>query len=105
MGFRLRKSISIGKFIRVNFSKSGIGYSVGVPGARLSRSAKGDTKTTYSIPGTGISYTPDKPKNKTAKKKNPAEQESETMRMIKQIAFFILMVAIAYVAKNYLHLF
>ena len=105
MGFRFRKSLNIGKILRVNFSKSGIGYSIGVPGARLSRSAKGDVKTTYSIPGTGISYTPDKPKNKTAKKKNSVEQESDTMRMIKQIVFFILMVAIAYVAKNYLHLF
>ena len=105
MGFRFRKSINIGKFLRINFSKSGIGYSIGVPGARMSRSAKGDTKTTYSIPGTGISYTPDKPKNKAEKKKSPAEKESETSRMIKQILFFILMVAIAYVAKNYLHLF
>ena len=105
MGLRFRKSINIGKFLRINFSKSGIGYSVGVPGARLSRSAKGDTKTTYSIPGTGISYSPDKPKNKKEKMKNQAEQESDTMRMVKQIVFFILMVAIAYVAKNYLHLF
>ncbi|MBQ9245787.1 DUF4236 domain-containing protein [bacterium] len=105
MGLRFRKSISIGKLFRVNFSKSGIGYSFGIPGARISRSAKGDVKTTYSIPGTGISYTPDKPKNKTAKKKTNVDQESETMRMVKQIMFFILMLAIAYVAKNYLHLF
>ena len=103
MGFRFRKSISIGKLFKVNFSKSGIGYSFGIPGARISRSAKGDVKTTYSIPGTGISYSPDKPKNKT--KKKSSENESDTIRMVKQILFFIIMLAIAYVAKNYLHLF
>ena len=105
MGLRFRKSINIGKFFRINFSKSGIGYSFGIPGARISRSAKGDTKTTYSIPGTGISYSPDKPKNKTKKEKSAIEKESDTMRMVKQILFFLVMVAIAYVAKNYLHLF
>ena len=105
MGLRFRKSISIGKFFRINFSKSGIGYSFGIPGARISRSAKGETKTTYSIPGTGISYTPDKPKNKTKKEKSAIEKESETMRFVKQILFFLIMVAIAYIAKNYLHLF
>lgn len=105
MGLRFRKSISIGKFFRINFSKSGIGYSFGIPGARISRSAKGDTRTTYSIPGTGISYSPDKPKNKTKKEKSAIEKESDTVRMVKQILFFLLMVAIAYVAKNYLHLF
>ena len=105
MGLRFRKSISIGKFFRINFSKSGIGYSFGIPGARISRSAKGDTKTTYSIPGTGISYSPDKPKNKTKKEKTAIEKESDTMKMVKQILFFLIMVAIAYVAKNYLHLF
>ncbi len=105
MGFRFRKSITIGKFFRINFSKSGIGYSFGIPGARISRSAKGDTKTTYSIPGTGISYSPDKPKNKTKKEKTAIEKESDTTRMIKQILFFLVMVAIAYIAKHYLHLF
>ncbi len=105
MGLRFRKSIGIGKLFRVNFSKSGIGYSFGVPGARISRSAKGDVKTTYSIPGTGISYTPDKPKNKTKKEKSAIEKESEAMRMIKQILMFLVIMALAYVAKNYLHLF
>ncbi len=33
MGFRFRKSINMGGF-RVNISKSGIGYSFGVPLAR-----------------------------------------------------------------------
>lgn len=55
MGFRFRKSKSFGPF-RVNFSKSGIGYSVGGKGFRITKTAKGTIRQTASIPGTGISY-------------------------------------------------
>ena len=55
MGFRFRKSINIGGF-RVNVSKSGVGYSYGVKGARVTRTATGKKRTTLSVPGTGISY-------------------------------------------------
>lgn len=56
MGFRIRKSINLGGGFRINVSKSGIGYSWGVPGYRVTRTAKGTTRKTYSLPGTGISY-------------------------------------------------
>lgn len=56
MGFRYRKSISLGGGFKINLSKSGIGYSWGTKGYRVSRTARGTTRTTYSIPGTGISY-------------------------------------------------
>lgn len=55
MGFRFRKSVKAGPF-RINFSKSGIGYSVGGKGYRFTKKAGGGTRTTTSIPGTGISY-------------------------------------------------
>lgn len=55
MGFRYRKSISMGPF-RVNASKSGLGWSVGVPGARYTKMANGRERVTASIPGTGISW-------------------------------------------------
>ena len=58
MGFRFKKSIKAGPFM-VNLSKSGIGYSVGVKGFRVTKKANGGTRTTASIPGTGISYTKD----------------------------------------------
>ncbi|WP_256201202.1 DUF4236 domain-containing protein [Thermoanaerobacter thermocopriae] len=35
MGWRFRKSISLGKGVRINVSKSGIGFSVGKRGARI----------------------------------------------------------------------
>lgn len=56
MGFRYRKSINLGKGFRINISKSGIGYSYGVKGARITKTANGRTRQTISIPGTGISY-------------------------------------------------
>lgn len=56
MGLRYRKSINLGGGFRVNISKSGIGYSWGVKGARITKTARGTTRSTLSIPGTGISY-------------------------------------------------
>lgn len=55
MGFYYRKSISLGPF-RVNVGKSGVGYSVGVPGARTGVSSRGKRYTTFGLPGTGIGY-------------------------------------------------
>lgn len=55
MGMRFRKSKNIGGF-RINLSKSGIGYSMGCKGARVTKKANGGTRQTLSIPGTGVSY-------------------------------------------------
>ena len=55
MGLRFRKSFSIGP-LRINISKSGIGFSLGVKGFRIGRSAKGKMTATASLPGTGLSY-------------------------------------------------
>ena len=57
MGFRYRKSINLGGRFRINISKSGVGYSWGVKGYRVTKTAKGTVRRTVSIPGTGISYT------------------------------------------------
>lgn len=56
MGWRIHKSVNLGLGFRINISKSGIGYSWGVPGYRKTVKANGGTRTTYSIPGTGVSY-------------------------------------------------
>lgn len=55
MGFRFRKSINFGP-LRINLSKSGVGASVGTKGFRVTKKTGGGTRTTASIPGTGISY-------------------------------------------------
>ena len=69
MGLRYRKSINLGGGFRINISKSGIGYSWGVPGFRVTKTAKGTTRKTYSIPGTGISYVEEHEKTNTNKDK------------------------------------
>ncbi len=56
MGFRYRKSINLGGGFRINLSKKGVGYSWGIPGYRLTKSANGRLRQTMSIPGTGLSY-------------------------------------------------
>ena len=55
MGLRYRKSVNFGG-VRINASKSGLGWSVGVPGVRYTKMANGRTRATASIPGTGISW-------------------------------------------------
>ncbi len=74
MGIRYRKSINLGGGFRVNISKSGIGYSWGVKGARITKTARGTIRHTVSIPGTGISYVSETGK----KKKRPNEGESNS---------------------------
>lgn len=56
MGLRYRKSINLGGGFRINLSKSGVGYSWGVRGYRITKTARGSVRQTVSIPGTGISY-------------------------------------------------
>lgn len=67
MGFRFRKSIKLGP-ARINLSKSGIGYSVGTKGFRVTKKARGGTRMTASIPGTGISYSTSSGGKKTSRK-------------------------------------
>ena len=55
MGFRYRRSVNAGP-IRFNFSKRGVGYSIGIPGCRVSTYADGRRYLVLSLPGTGISW-------------------------------------------------
>ena len=54
MGWRYRKSAKAGPF-RLNFSKSGIGYSVGSKHYRVTKTAKGTVRETVTLPG-GLSH-------------------------------------------------
>ncbi|MDP9049935.1 MAG: DUF4236 domain-containing protein [Acidobacteriota bacterium] len=53
MAWHFRRSLKLGP-LRLNFSKSGIGYSAGVRGFRVGQDARGRTYTAASIPGTGL---------------------------------------------------
>ena len=56
MGSRYRKSFKAGP-VRITASKSGISYSAGVKGARVTKRADGRVQTTLSVPRAGVSYT------------------------------------------------
>ena len=80
MGFRYRKSIHLGGGFRVNISKSGIGYSWGVKGYRVTKTARGTTRRTVSIPGTGISFV-----DETSPKKHRKNQTGTSPRPVPSI--------------------
>lgn len=67
MGMSYRKSFKAGP-IRVTASRSGVSYSAGVKGARVTKRANGRIQTTLSVPHTGVRYT------STASKANPAKR-------------------------------
>ena len=56
MGFRLHRSMKLFPGVRLNFSKSGLGLSLGFTGARVSLNPTYGTRATLGIPGTGLSY-------------------------------------------------
>ena len=80
MGFRIKKSIKAGP-VRVNFSKSGVGYSVGGKGFRVTKKANGGVRTTASIPGTGISYVSESGSGK----KKAAANNSRSQEVLKPV--------------------
>ncbi|MBF7122077.1 DUF4236 domain-containing protein [Pediococcus pentosaceus] len=82
MGWRYRKSLNLGKYFRMNFSKSGVGWSTGFKGFRYTKKANGGTRTTNTISGTGISYVKDSP-DKT-KSKNSIKPDINNMSQNKK---------------------
>lgn len=88
MGFRFRKSFG-GKNFRINISKSGIGYSYGIPGFTKTRLANGRSRTTASILGTGISYATETKghmhSNNKGTSKSSQNYEMETLKDIDNI--------------------
>lgn len=56
MGLRFRKSISIIPGVKLNFGKTGMSVSTGVPGYRKTFHTSGKVTTSVGIPGTGLYY-------------------------------------------------
>lgn len=72
MGFRLYKSVGLGKGVRLNLSKTGVGISAGIPGARYSVHSSGRTTRTAGIPGTGVYYRKDSYAGRSRSTRSPA---------------------------------
>ena len=88
MGIRFSKSVKLGKYLRLNFSKSGVSATVGPKGASVNVGSKGTflnlSPALVGVNGTGISYrkklfdTPLGKKEKKEKEYVPANAVTET---------------------------
>ena len=98
MGWNFRKSLRFGLF-RINLSKSGVGYSVGLPGYRLGKDAKGRSYQQMSIPGTGI-YRRDYIQSGTPRAQPTQPQQSSASG---RLIFYenLLMISIWIVVKSF----
>ncbi len=54
MSLRFQRRISLLPGLRLNISKSSLGLSFGIPGARVSVNTRGEVYTSAGIPGTGL---------------------------------------------------
>lgn len=91
MGWRFFRSINFGP-IRINFSKSGIGWSVGGKGFRVGVDSKGKKYNNVSIPGTGISK---KTYHDNASSNQPTQKS-------KSIFFVLIILGIIFLIKSFL---
>lgn len=94
MGLRYRKSIKLGP-VRINLSKSGIGYSYGVKGYRVTHKSNGGVRTTASIPGTGISHVKEYSSAGTSPKREPEKSSAGNVLKVIFIGFFIAVAIVA----------
>ncbi len=85
MSFRLRKTFNLGNGIRFNLSKSGLGWSWGNHFFRRTYTSKNKTRTTLTIPNTGLSYISEK------KTKNIRTQSIilKVLKLLFKFIFFI----------------
>ena len=65
MGLRFRKSVTLFPGMRLNFGKTGMSVSAGVPGFRKTIHTSGKVTTSVGIPGTGLYYVDTKGGNNT----------------------------------------
>ena len=79
MGWRFRKSINLGGGFKINLSKSGIGYSWGIKGYRITKTASGQIRKNTSILGMGISYSENISKRNDIKKQEMNESRTITI--------------------------
>lgn len=75
MGLRFRKSISIIPGVKLNFGKTGMSVSTGVPGFRKTFHTSGKVTTSVGIPGTGLYYVDTKNTRTQNNSRNTGERQ------------------------------
>lgn len=84
MGLKFKKSVKICKGVRMNFSGSGVGLSVGSRGCRYSLHSSGRRTATIGIPGTGFSYSSS---TGSRKRKSSSKHRSASTRSYNSAAY------------------
>lgn len=82
MGLRFRKSISIIPGVKLNFGKTGMSVSTGVPGFRKTFHTSGRVTTSVGIPGTGLYYVDTKNTRTQNNRRTQARQETQTYQSV-----------------------
>jgi len=84
MPWGFRRSLRIAGPLRLNFSKSGLGLSMGIPGLHVGISPKRRPYLRAGIPGTGIYYRKSlsKPRPVHTRAPKPAELETPWMKAV-----------------------
>ena len=94
MSFHLRKTFNLGNGIRFNLSKSGVGWSWGNHFFRKTYTSKNKTRTTLTIPNTGLSYISEK-QTKNVKKQSVI---LKVFKLLFKFLFFIFF--LFFISKN-----
>jgi len=101
MGLRFRKSISFGKFFRLNLSKSGVSLGVGPPGLNVNIGPRG-VRQTIGLPGTGVYYQESHqwPKSTEATPAATSQEASNAELGWKIIGFVLALIALVVYLAN-----
>lgn len=96
MGVYLRKGIKLSKNTRLNISKSGLGISTGIPGARVGVNSKG----AYVSGGKdGIYYREQLKSNSSNKDKDIDAIAKKITNTIVAICFIFVIVVLCFIVK------
>lgn len=99
MGLNFRKSVNLGNGVKLNVGKKSVGVSAGVKGARVSVNSSGRKTATFSLPGTGLSYSVNLNKlfkGKSSKKKGSNKENNDNTGVnVNLILVLIIVILVA----------
>ena len=88
MGVRFRKSVKIGKGVKLNFGKKGASLSFGTKGLHYTINTRGRRTTSIGIPGTGLSYVSSSGgKRRTSKRKTRKSSGGRARKVSKSVNY------------------
>lgn len=92
MGFRFRRTVGLGKGVRLNLSKSGVGISAGVKGARVGVGPTGK-RASVGLPGTGLRYEKQVRKSKSEPVPQTSTERQRSSFLVRTIKWALIFLA------------